>query len=137
MKYSDWLEEVPNSIKCDALWNTQTYRKALFLSELAWHDCEQLLKHPLGKPIAHQLIRSSGSVPANIEEGFGRGFGRDYGRFLRIAIGSARETRGWYFRGRKLIAPEVLNHRLQELDAIIAGLVIISRQQSQKKKPTA
>ncbi len=107
------------------------YRKGLFLSDLAWHDCERLLQHPLGRPIADQLIRSTGSIPSNMEEGYGRGFGKDYAKFLRIALGSARESRGWYFRGRRMLKPEVIAHRFGLLKVIIGGLVILSAQQRQ------
>lgn len=127
--YEEWLETVPAQISDDPLWQMEVYRKAMFVSDLAWQDCLTLLEHPLGKAIAQQLIRSAGSVPANIEEGFGRGFGKDYARFLRIALGSARETRGWYFRGRQILKPEVLEHRLNFLLTCIAGLVKMSNQQ--------
>ena len=67
-----------------------------------------------------------------MEEGFGRGYGKDYARFLRIAIGSAREARGWYFRGRHLLKPEVTEHRFELLRSVIAGLVTIAGQQRGK-----
>lgn len=133
MNYKDWLEKVPQDIKSDPLWDLDVYRKALFLADLAWHDCDAMLKHELGRPIAWQLIRSSGSISANMEEGFGRGFGKDYARFLRIALGSARETRGWYFRGRHLLKPDVLEHRIDLLKTIIAGLITMSNQQAKRK----
>ena len=107
--FEDWVTQVPDSITNDPLWNFETYRKALFLSDLAWHhDSEKLLADPRGKGIAWQIINSAGSVAANIEEGCGRGFGKDYARFLRIALGSARETRGWYYRSRHLLDPNVV-----------------------------
>jgi len=65
-------------------------------------DCDYLLKDPRGKKIAEQLIRSVGSISANIEEGYGRGYGKDYAYRLRIALGEARETCGWYWKARKL-----------------------------------
>ena len=132
MRYEDWMEKVPIHIKNDALWDLVVYRKALFCSDLAWHDCESLLIHDLGKPIAWQLIRSAGSIPANMEEGFGRGFGKDYGRFLKIALSSARETRGWYYRGRHLFKPNVIEHRMDLLRTVIAGLITMSNQQARK-----
>lgn len=129
LNYSQWVGQVPSHIQDDSLWEMETYCKALFLSDLVWHDCELLLKHELGKPIARQLIRSAGSIPANMEEGFGCGFGKDYARFLRISLGSARESRGWYYRGRRLLKPEVLEHRMKLLKTIIAGLVTMAKQQ--------
>ena len=130
--YEVWLEQAPDYIKRDQLWDMDTYRKALFMSDLAWHDCEILIEHELGKPIAWQLIRSSGSIPANMEEGFGRGFGKDYARFLKIALGSARESRGWYFRGRYVLKSEVVEHRSKLIGTIIAGLITMSNQQRRK-----
>jgi four helix bundle protein len=105
----------------------------LLLSDLAWFDCEKLLLHPLGRPIAWQLIRSAGSISANMEEGFGRGFGQDYGRFLKIALGSARESRGWYYRSKNILQPDVVDHRSHLLRTIIAGLVTMSKQQYNHK----
>ncbi|MCP5094473.1 MAG: four helix bundle protein [Chloroflexi bacterium] len=130
--YEAWLDGVSGQIKNDALWDLDVYRKALFFFDLAWHDCDGLLKHELGKPIGWQLIRSAGSVSANMEEGFGRGFGKDYARFLKIALGSARESRGWYFRSRHVLKPDVIEHRMNLLRTIIAGLTTLSKQQSQR-----
>jgi four helix bundle protein len=131
MTYEEWLENVPKSITDDSLWNFETYRKALFLSDLAWIDCDDLVNDSRGRAIAWQLLDSAGSIAANIEEGYGRGFGKDYARFLRIALGSARETRGWYYRGRQLLDPHVIMHRMRLLDEIISGLVTVSNQQRQ------
>jgi len=100
---------------------------------LVWADCEHWQKERRGWSIIDQAIRSAGSISANIEEGFGRGFGRDNARFLRIAVGSARETQGWYWRGRELLPPDVYQHRVAWLDEIIALLVTeISRQLNYK-----
>lgn len=97
MTYVEWLDEVPRHIQNDPLWDLEIYRKALFFSDVAWYDCDSMFAHELGKPIARQLIRSSGSIAANMEEGFGRGFGKEYARFLRIALGSARESAAGIF----------------------------------------
>ncbi len=85
--------------------------------------------------MAAQLIRSAGSISANIEEGYGRGHGKDYGYRLRIAQGEARESRGWYWRGRKLLPVEVVNHRMNLLSEIIAMLAPnIEKQRKYKRK---
>jgi len=65
------------------------------------------------------------------EEGFGRGYGKEYAYFLRISLGSARETRGWYYRSRKLLSKDVLQHRIGLLDEIVA--MLIPNIQRQKK----
>ena len=87
-----------------------------------------------GKAVADQLIRSVGSVSANIEEGHGRGLDtREYQQFLRYAVASAKEAKGWYFRGRHLLSPEVVEHRLKLLSEIIALILTeISRRRRRK-----
>jgi four helix bundle protein len=127
--YAGWEEQVQASIKNDRLWSFETYRKALFFADLAWFDAEKLFTDPRGKAMAWQLVDAAGSVSANIEEGFGRGFGKDYARFLRISLGSCRETRGWYYRARHVFDPQILIHRLQLADEIISGLVTAANQQ--------
>jgi four helix bundle protein len=75
-----------------------------------------------------------GSICANIEEGHGRGFGRDNAYFQRVALGSARESRGWYYRGRRFLESEVFDHRVKILDEVIGGLVLSSGQQRRYHK---
>ncbi len=55
-----------------------------------------MMRDGRGRVIAPQIIRSTGSICANIEEGHGRGFGKENAYFQRIALGSARESRGWW-----------------------------------------
>jgi len=135
MTYQEWIDQVPDSIKNDSLWKFQAYPKALFLFDLAWEDSGKMMKDLRGRKIAGQLIDSAGSVSANIEEGFGRGFGRDYARFLKISLGSARESRGWYYRGRKLLPENVLQYRYKLIEEIISLLIVnIPKQRNYKPK---
>lgn len=120
--FKAWQKTVHLSIRNDPLWEFKVYPKALFAYDLVWEDCEYLLKDRRGKEVAAQLVRSVGSISANIEEGYGRGYGKDYAYRMRIAIGEARESRGWYWRGRKLLLPEVVDHRMNLLSEIIAML---------------
>jgi len=98
------------------------YSESMKLWDLTWSDSEILMKDIRGKEIARQLIRSVGSISANIEEGYGRGFGKEYPRFLKISRGSAQESRGWYLRSKGLIDEEFIQQRLMILDKIIAML---------------
>ena len=129
MNYEEWLSQVPDSMKQDPLWKFQVYPKALLLSDLVWEDTDRMMKDPRGRVIARQLVDSAGSICANIEEGHGRGFGKENAYFQRVALGSARESRGWYYRGRRFLSPEAFTHRIQLLDEIIAALVLSSGQQ--------
>ncbi len=134
VSFEAWLRYVHPSIVNDPLWQFKLYPKALFAYDLVWEDCESLLLDERGKAIARQLIRSVGSISANIEEGYGRGYGKEYAYHLRVAMGEARESRGWYWRGRKLLSNEVLDHRLKLMDEIIAMLAPnINRQRNIKK----
>ncbi len=134
MKYEDWEAGVPENLKRERLWDFQVYPEALFLYDLLWQDSERMMKDVRGRAIAEQLVRSAGSICANIEEGFGRGFGADYAYFLRVALGSARESRGWYYRARRLLPPDVLQHRMGLLDGIIAGLVKAAAHQKNQSR---
>jgi four helix bundle protein len=106
----------------DPLDNLRFYQQSLELFDLCWDDCEILLKDVRGREIAKQLIRSSGSISANIEEGYGRGFGKEYPQYLRVSRGSARETKGWYRRSVRLLDANVINDRTTQLNGIIAML---------------
>jgi len=129
MTYEEWEDGIAAEIRNGPVWRFYGYRKALFLYDLVWVDCDHWQKERRGRAIVDQIIRSAGSIGANTEESFGRGFGRDNARFLKIAAGSARETQGWYWRGRKLLPARVYQHRLALLDEIIALLVTeINRQ---------
>ena len=69
MRYDEWLTQVPENLKQDPLWQFQVYPKALLLYDLVWEDCEHWIKNPRGRAISEQIIRSAGSIAANIEEG--------------------------------------------------------------------
>ena len=119
----------------DRMDNSEIHRLALELFDKFWDDTEIIGKDYRGREIVRQLIRSIGSISANIEEGYGRGYGKEYSRFLRIARGSARESKGWYIKLKKLISPDLLNERCKGLDVIISKLVsaIVSIERKKKK----
>jgi four helix bundle protein len=124
VEFAAWLAKVPESLKKDPIWGFAAYPKALFLSDLAWEDSAKLLEDVRGREIARQLIRSAGSVSANIGEGYGRGMERaEYVQFLRYALGSARETRSWYYKARYLLSDSVCQPRMGLCSEIIALLV--------------
>jgi len=124
MNYETWLKQVPKSIKQDAVWNFVAYSKALLLFDLVWQDCDRLKADTRSKVLINQLIRSTDSISANIDEGYGRGINRkEYIQYLRIALGSARETRSRYFKLRHMFPQTVIQHRMSLCDEIIALLI--------------
>jgi four helix bundle protein len=135
MTYEEWLVKVPVSIRNDPIWKFEAYPKALLLYDLAWEDCEQLAYDVRGLEIVRQLIRSTGSISANIDEGYGRGIERgEYIQYLRYALGSARETRSWYYKARRLLEDALVTHRIGLCNELIALLVTAIKERKQSRR---
>ncbi|OIO95484.1 MAG: hypothetical protein AUJ92_07880 [Armatimonadetes bacterium CG2_30_59_28] len=81
--------------------------------ELCGDDCGQIARDFCGREVAKQLIRSVGSIPANIEKGDGREYGKELAHFPRVARGSARESQGWYIRANRLLSPDTGRYSLR------------------------
>ena len=107
----------------DPLLKYPFYVKACTLYEDMMEDSESLGQDYRGREISRQLVRSSGSISANIEEGYGRGTGKEFIYFLTVACGSARETRGWYKRSKRFLETGLIETRMGQTDEIIALLV--------------
>jgi len=117
LKFEEWEKTVPDYVKKDPLWDSLYYRVALYLYDLVWDDCDLLQKDFRARKNVEQIIHSSGSISANMEEAFGRGVGTpDYVRILKISLGEIRETRGWYYRCRKALPTDLLEHRYKVVD---------------------
>jgi four helix bundle protein len=106
----------------DRLEDYRVYLTARELFDAFWDDSEALSRDVRGRELVRQQVRSLDSICANIEEGYGRGFGKEWPQYLRIARGSARESRGRYERCARLLPPEVLEQRTAALNQIIGGL---------------
>ena len=102
--------------------NFGAYQKARQLFDLVVKDMEALKTNPLCYRLVSQQIASADSICANIEEGYGRLSRLEYVRFLDIARGSARETRGRYERMATWFNQDVIKERLALLDEIIGIL---------------
>ncbi|MBI5932333.1 MAG: four helix bundle protein [Chloroflexi bacterium] len=124
VKFEDWEKTVPGYVKKDPLWESLYYRVALFLSDLVWDDCDILQKDYRARNNITQIMHSSGSVSANMEEAYGRGVGTpDYVRIIRISLGEVRETRGWYYRSRRALPTDLLEHRYMVIDHLISLII--------------
>jgi four helix bundle protein len=117
-------EEVSSveGMRQSGLENFGGYQKARQLFDLVVNDMEQLKTNPLCYRLVSQQIGSADSICANIEEGYGRLSRTEYVRFLDIARGSARETRGRYERMKHWLPEEIIQERIKLLDEIIGIL---------------
>ena len=116
--FQEWQETVPSDITQDPLWKLDVYRMALFASEIGWQDVITLYKNLLTRNLSSQLIRALDSVSANLAEGYSRSTGKDCACFMEYALGSARESRDWYYKSRCVLREEVVNHRINLLTQI-------------------
>jgi len=125
LNYEEWLETVPDSITNDLLWKMKVYRLALFAADVGWHDVTKLVQDKRTLALSNQLCRALGSISANIAEGYSRGSGKDRSRFYEYALGSARESRDWYYKARHVLGQSVVDHRLDLLSQIIRLLLVM------------
>ena len=129
MTFDSWKEQVPDAIRDDPLWGMRVYQLSLFASDVSWRDAGTLRDEERTQSVADQLYRAVGSIGANVAEGYSRGTGRDRARFYEYALGSARESRDWYFKGRFGLGEDVVQHRLDFMTEIIRLLLTIIPQQ--------
>ena len=130
----EWVKTLPASLRNDPLWKSAYYRLAMYLYDLMWLDAEKINKDFRGREIVHQLVRSSGSVCANMEEAYRRGIGTpDFVRIMRISLGELGETQGWYFRARHILGAELLDKRIAVIQQAIALTVTVIDQNRRKR----
>ncbi len=127
--FTEWEASVPDTIKADSLWKVRAYKLALLLADISWLDVTKLMGDKRTISLSDQLYRAVGSVSANIAEGYSRGTGKDRARFYEYALGSARESRDWYFKARHILGNEVVPHRLSLLTETIRLLLTMTPQQ--------
>jgi four helix bundle protein len=123
VNHDEWEAAVPSTIKADSLWKMTAYRRALFLGDMGWHDVTKLAQDRRTMALSDQLYRALGSISANLAEGYSRGTSKDRARFYEYALGSARESRDWYWKARHILGDTVVDHRLQLLTEIIRLLL--------------
>lgn len=123
IKYEDWLKSVPNAIKEDSIWKMKVYRLSLFLGDIGWNDISVLYKDGRTKSLSNQLYRALSSISSNISEGYSRGTGKDRARFYEYSLGSAREARDWFYKGRHILGEKIIEHRFLIITEIIKLLL--------------
>ena len=123
----EWMDSVPRAVRDDVMWKMEAYRLGLYVCDTAWDDVTVLSEDARTLSLSDQLYRSLGSISANIAEGYSRGGGRDRARFLEYALGSARESRDWYVKGRRVLDAERVGSQIDALTSIIRLLTVMSR----------
>jgi len=77
-------KKIPDEIKKDAVWTLKVYRIVLLTFDLAWRDTKPILNRKLFS-LSDWLYRSTGSISANITEGYSRHSHKEQARFYEIA----------------------------------------------------
>jgi four helix bundle protein len=108
------------------------YEKAKKLFDLVVSDMNEIKGDPRCYRLIAQQVASADSIGANIEEGYGRLSRVEYVRYLDIARGSARETRGRYERMKHWLQEDIIKSRIQVIDEII-GILTSSIETMRKK----
>lgn len=132
MNYEEWEVIILDAIKNDPLWKMSVYRFALFVGELGWYDVTKIQQDSRLYKVSNQLYGSLGSVSANISEGYSRGSNKERAHFYEYALGSARESRDWYYKCRHVLGEKVFEHRVNLLTQIIRLLLTMVPQQRGK-----
>ena len=123
MNFEEWLGTVPKEMTGDTLWKIEAYRLALFVGDIGWYDVTKLMQDKRTLALSDQLYRALGSISANVAEGYSRGSNKDRTRLYEYSLGSARESRDWYHKGRHVLGETVVSHRLGLLTQIIRLLL--------------
>src|SRR5262249_11464877 len=126
LPFEEWVKTLPDSLCNDPLWKSAYYRLAMYLYDLVWLDSAVINKNFRGREIVYQIVRSAGSVCANMEEAYRSGIGTaDFVRIMRISLGEFGETQGWYFRSRHILNQETLDKRIKVIQQTIALIVTV------------
>ena len=125
MTFQDWLATVPDTLRGDPLWKTQVYPLAVFVGDIGWPDVTRLMQDGRTVNLAGQLYEALGSISANLAEGYSPSSHKDQARFYEYALGSARESRDWYYKARHILGDTITDHRLGLLTQIIRYLLVM------------
>jgi four helix bundle protein len=112
MDMREWEETVPRGMREDSVWKVEAYRLGLFLGDIAWEDITKLMRDRRTMEVGDQLCRAVKRISSCVVEGYSRDTGKARSTFYEYALGSARESRDWYFKGRRVLKPAVIEHRI-------------------------
>ena len=133
LNYNKWLKSISDEITNDSLWKMEAYRLGLFVADIGWFDVTILVKDKRTIRLSDQLYRALGSISANLCEGYSRGTSKDRARSYEYALGSARESRDWYYKSRHILGEVVTKNRICIITQVIRLLLIMVPQQQKYK----
>jgi four helix bundle protein len=89
-------EKIEKTTKTTTLEQREIFRMRMIdFSVMVMKTCSKLRKDPTLWSICDQIIRSSSSIGANVNEAQGAHSRKDFANYFQIALKSARETRYW------------------------------------------
>lgn len=134
-EYREWEQHLPLEITSDPLWTCAAYRLATFVADRAWNDLTMLGEDYRTREIAGQLARALGGIGATYSEAYSRRSYRDRRRYYEYSLGSARESRDWYFKARRIIGDNRCREALQLLTRIIQLLTVTITREGPEDPP--
>ncbi|HET9004911.1 MAG TPA: four helix bundle protein, partial [Gemmatimonadaceae bacterium] len=112
MNLDEWVETAPSPLRESPLWKVRVYQIGTYVARLAGQDATALERHPRFAETVSQLVKSAGSVPATVSEGYSRQSRRERIKYYEYALGCAREASTWYSNAADTLPPEMVEDRL-------------------------
>ena len=134
----DWEKTCHRAITSDAVWKLDAYRASLFMAHPSSEDCAALRRVRGLNEVCEQLSGASGSISANLAEGYGRGTRVDRLRFLGYSLGSVRECMTWYTAATPVLGRDVVNARfdlIMRVRPLVLGLIGTIRRSGDGRSP--
>ena len=112
MDLDTWVEIAPAALRESPLWKVRVYQIGTYVARLAAQDAAELENHPRFAATISQLVKSAGSVPATVSEGYSRLSRRERIKYYEYALGSAREATTRYSNAADTLPAEIVDQRL-------------------------
>ena len=112
MSLDEWVETAPGALRDSPLWKVRVYQIGTYVARLAGQDAAALERLPRFADTVSQLVKSAGSLPATVSEGYSRQSRRERIKYYEYALGSAREATTWYSNAADTLPAEMVEDRL-------------------------
>lgn len=114
------------------------WQKGDLVFDMVCEDVERWPNTKVANIISYQVLKSSGSISANVAEGYGRGTPGEFEQFLRYSRGSSAETDNWLYKAKKrnLISEKRYGQYeslLEEINKMIGSFIRKLRAQPRKR----